>query len=241
MPHPFRERLFMAEWNGAQSSAACFAHLSAEDSNAEPGTDITVSWNTCGFLFQLLTQGSEFNSGWHSGTVQRLQVLLSSQRKKRTLQQYYTTKVTASWEHDPASTPCLFGGLLQRPFTVQQSRPLAAVHTTFQPGRKSIRIQWEFPWETGIHHVGWNWTNLFFSPLPGCTIGLTLSACGGMYSGQGLPFALYFFQVHPVQLSLGSGLLKEMWALCEELKVSSGNSSFQDHLQRTEGQDVSWW
>lgn len=33
----------MAEWNGAQSSASCFAHLSAEDSNAEPGTDITVS------------------------------------------------------------------------------------------------------------------------------------------------------------------------------------------------------
>lgn len=51
---------------------------------------------------------------------------------------------------------------------------------------------------------------------------------------------LIHFQVHPVQLSLGSGLLKEMWALCEELEVSSGNSSFQDHVQRTEGQDMCW-
>lgn len=51
------------KWDEAQSSAACFAHLSAEASNAEPGTDITVFQNTCGFLFQLLTQGPEIKSG----------------------------------------------------------------------------------------------------------------------------------------------------------------------------------
>lgn len=92
-------------------------------------------------------------------------------------------------------------------FTDQWTRPLAAMHVTVQMEGSPIQIQ-GFPWETGIYQ-GWSQTGTVCSssPPPGASWAWHWPECSRIYFWLSLPFSDDFFQVHSMQLSLGSGIL----------------------------------